>query len=82
MTTQLTKPVKRKSNEVRRDRGKSRAIIITIYPHGYIGLRLEGTRKEETMPIQVAYERSVKMRLAFEQLERARKRKAKKAGKL
>jgi hypothetical protein len=77
MTTQLTKPVKRRSNEVRRDRGKSRAIVITIYPHGYIGLRLEGTRSEETLPIQAAYERAIKMRLASAQLEKARAKKAK-----
>ncbi len=81
MTTQLTKPVKRKSNEVRRDRGKYRAIIITIYPAGFIGLRLEGTRTEETIPIEAAYERAVKMRLAFEKTEKEKARKAKKQNK-
>ena len=38
MTTSLTKPVKRRSNEKRNDRGKYRAIIVTIYPAGYIGV--------------------------------------------
>lgn len=80
MTTQLTKPVKRRSNEMRRDRGKYRAIVITVYPAGFIGLRLEGTRTEETIPIEAAYERAIKMRLASEQLEKARARKAKKMG--
>ncbi len=77
MTTKLTKPVKRRSNELRRDRGKYRAIVVTIYPAGFIGLRLEGTRKEETIPIQATYERAIKMRLAFEKAEKARKRKEK-----
>jgi hypothetical protein len=70
MTTQLTKPVRRKSNELRRDRGKYRPIIVTLYPAGFIGLRLEGTRKEETIPIEAVYERAIKMRLAFEAAEK------------
>jgi hypothetical protein len=81
MTTHLSKPVKRKSNEVRRDRGKYRAIIVTMYPAGHFGLRLEGTRHEETIPIEVVFERAVKMRLAFEKAEKQRKRDAKKKGK-
>lgn len=80
MVTHLSKPVKRRTNEVRRDRSKIRAIIIAIYPAGYLGLRLQGTRREETIPIQFVFERAVKMRLASEQLEKARKRKAKLAG--
>ena len=81
MTTKLTKPVKRKSNEVRRDRGKYRAIILTMYPAGHIGLRLEGTRKQETIPIEAVYERAVKMRVAFEKEEKKKARQAKKKGK-
>ena len=77
--TPLTKPVRRKTNEYRRDRSKLRAIIVSIYPAGYMGLRLEGTQREETIPIQAAYERAVKMRLAAEDQEKL-KRKADKAG--
>lgn len=80
MTTRLTKPVRRKSNEVRRDRGKYRHIIVTIYPAGFIGMRLEGTRKEETILIEAAYERAIKMRMAFEKSEKAKARAAKKKG--
>jgi hypothetical protein len=76
MTTTLHKPVKRRTNEVRRDRGKLRAVIVTLYPAGHIGLRLQGTRHEETIPIEAVYERAVKMRLAFEQAERRKKREA------
>jgi len=79
MATMLRKPVKRKTNERRYDRGKSRAIIVTLYPAGYMGLRLEGTRREETLPIEVAWERAVKMRVVAEATDRLKK-KAEKAG--
>lgn len=75
MTTTLTKPVKRRSNTLRRDRAKMRAIVITLYPAGFIGLRLEGTRREETIPLEHVYERAIKMRLALAKAEKAAKRK-------
>lgn len=80
MTTHLKKPVKRRTNELRRERGKSRAIIIAVYPAGFIGFRLEGTHREETIPIQAAYERAIKMRLAFEKADKERRRREKRAG--
>jgi hypothetical protein len=64
---------------LRRDRGRLRAIIVTLYPAGHIGLRLQGTRREETIPIEAVYERAVKMRLALEQAERRKKREARRA---
>lgn len=73
--TDLRKPVKRRSSELKRDRGRMRRIVVTLYPAGYIGLRLERTRREETLPLQAAYDVAVKMRVAFERAERARKRK-------
>jgi hypothetical protein len=74
VTTILHKPVRRRTREVRRDRGKFRAIIVTLYPAGHIGLRLHGTRREETIPIEAVYERAVKMRLALEQAEKRKAR--------
>lgn len=79
MTTQLKKPVKRISNESRYESGKLRCVIVTVCPAGHIGLRLEGTRQEETMPIMAAWERAVKMRLAAEATAKLQK-KADKAG--
>src|ERR1700756_3535752 len=73
MTTTLHKPIKPRTRERRYERGKSRAIIVTLYPAGYMGLRLEGTRREETLPIEVAWERAVKMRIAFEATERLKR---------
>jgi len=79
MTTTLNKPVKRRTNEIRRDRSKYRNIIVTLYPAGHIGLRLEGTRSEETIPMQAVFERAVKMRIAQQETDKLRK-KAEKAG--
>lgn len=80
MTTRLTKPVRRLSEEYRRDRSKMRRVVITIYPSGYIGLRLEKTRREETLPILAAYDTAVKMRVADERATRERLRKEKRRG--
>lgn len=77
MTTKLNKQIKRITNELRRDRSHNRNIIITLYPSGVIGLRLKGLRSEETIPMQVVYERAVKMRLAAEQRTKDEKRAAK-----
>jgi hypothetical protein len=81
MTTDLKKPVKRRSYEMCRDRsGKLRALIVTIYPTGFIGLRLEGTRREEEITIMQAYDRAIMMRLELESAEKASRRKEKRDG--
>ena len=74
MTTTLTKPVKRRTNEatVIRDRSKYRKIVVTLYPAGYIGLRLEGTRKEETLPLDAVFSCAVKARVFRERMEKAK----------
>lgn len=75
--TDLRKPVKRRSSELKRDRGRMRRIVVTLYPAGYIGLRLEKTRREETLPLIAAYDVAVKMRVALERVKRLMKRRAK-----
>lgn len=77
--TDLTKPVRRRTQELRRDRGKFRRIVVTIYPAGYLGLRLEKTRREEILPFAAAYDVAIKMRVAHERAERAKARKARRA---
>ena len=72
--TPLTRKVVRRSAETYRDRSRMRRIVITLYPSGVIGLRLERTRQEELLPLQTAYETAVRARVAF---ERARKSKRK-----
>ena len=49
--TPLTRKVTRRSLETYRDRSKLRRIVVTLYPTGVIGLRLEKTRQEETLSL-------------------------------
>lgn len=75
MTTDLNRPVKRRSHETLRDTGKARRVIVTLYPAGHMGLRLEGTRREETLPLTTAYEIAVRARLITQRAEKAKLRK-------
>lgn len=75
MTTKLTKPVARDSNELIRDRGKMRSLIITVYPNGMIGLRMKGCRTEETISMRSCYDSAIKQRVMAERREKQLKRK-------
>jgi hypothetical protein len=57
--TPLRKAVTRRSEELMRDRSKYRRIVVTLYPAGFIGLRLEKCRRQETLSIRGAYETAV-----------------------
>jgi hypothetical protein len=72
--TPLTRKVTRRSSETYRDRSKLRRIVITLYPAGVIGLRLEKTRQEETLPLHLAYETAVRARVAFERAQKAKRK--------
>ena len=60
----------RRSEEVYRDRSTFRRIVVTLHPAGYIGLRLEKCRHEETLSIRAAYETAVKTRVMHERTKR------------
>ena len=68
--TPLKKAVTRRSEERMRDRSKFRRIIVTLHPAGFIGLRLEKCRHEETLSIRAAYETAVQTRVMREKSER------------
>jgi hypothetical protein len=72
--TPLTRKVTRRSSETYRDRSKLRRIVITLYPTGFIGLRLEKTRQEETLSLPAAYEMAVRARVAFERPRKAKRK--------
>jgi hypothetical protein len=72
--TPLTRKVTRRSSETYRDRSKMRRIVVTLYPSGVIGLRLEKTRQEETLSLSAAYEMAVRARVAFERAQKARRK--------
>jgi hypothetical protein len=62
--------VTRRSDELYRDRSKFRRIVVTLHPAGFIGLRLEKCRHEETLSIRGAYETAVQTRVMRKQAER------------
>lgn len=70
MTTQLTKPIRRRTEAGKFDRGKLRRYVITLYPGDLIGFRLEKCRHEEFLPIGVAYNTAIRLRIAKEREEK------------
>ena len=72
--TDLLKQVKRRTNATIRDDGKSRRLVVTLYPGGVIGLRPEKTRREELISVEAAWSQAVKMRVARERAEKRRPR--------
>jgi hypothetical protein len=68
--TPLKRAVRRRSEELYRDRSSYRRIVVTLYPAGFIGLRLEKCRHEETLSIRAAYETAVKTRVMRGRVER------------
>jgi len=72
--TPLTRKVVRRSSETWRDRSKLRRIVVTLYPAGIIGLRLEKTRQEETLSLRLAYATAVRARVAFERAQKAKRK--------
>lgn len=68
--TPLKNAVTRRSEELYRDRSRYRRIVVTLYPAGYIGLRLEKCRHEETLSIRAAYETAVQTRVMRQRTER------------
>lgn len=76
--TYLTKKVTRRTQNVIRDRGKRRELVITLYPGGIIGLRPAKTRREEILTVEAAFDLAVKQRVARERVDRLKIKKAKK----
>ncbi len=73
----IKKPVRRKSEAVVRDAGKYRQLIVTIYPNDVVGLRPQGTRREELVTLEAVYSLGVKQRVAKERSEKIAAKKAK-----
>ena len=61
--TPLKKAVARRSDALYRDGSKFRRIVVTLYPAGFIGLRLEKCRREETLSIRATYETAILTRV-------------------
>lgn len=72
--TPLTKPVTRRAEATIREAGKSRRLVVTLYPGGTIGLRPERTRREETISLEAAWWQALKARLAIDQAAKKKRR--------
>src|SRR5260370_10155680 len=68
----LKKAVTRRSEDLMRDRSKFRRIVVPLHQAGFIGLRLEKCRREETLSLRAAYETAVQTRVMLERAERGK----------
>jgi len=73
MTTKSTKPVRRETSALVRDRGL-RPLIVTVH-HGLLLLRAKGLRREESLDLAGCYAIAILQRVAREKEERKRKKK-------
>ena len=75
--TLLHKRVKRETEELIREKGKSRQIIVTLYPGALMGLRLKGNHKEYQIGIRECYYRAAELSARHLIAERKERRKQK-----
>lgn len=73
--TPLKSKVIRRSEELYRDKSKMRRIVVTLYPAGMIGLRLEKCRTEETISLRAAYEAATQSRVRYERSQKGKDKK-------
>lgn len=77
--TDLNKPIRRRAPNTIRDAGKLRRLVVTLLPGGTVGLRPEGTRRNEYVSLDACYALAVRQRVNAERSDKARARKARKA---
>ena len=80
--TLIRRTVKRETFGTVFDRGKRRAVIVTIEQPSLLGFRLKGTRKTYYLTAEAMYWKAVQCHVADEKRRKADERKAKKAGKV
>jgi len=62
--TDLRKTVRRVTVGKRRDRSKSRALVISLEPGDIVGIRMQGTRQTYRRGIEAIYEDAIRYHLA------------------
>ena len=72
--TNLNKPVKR----VSKSRVQQRPIVVTLYPGGFLGLRLKGRRREYQLGLDDLYWQAAKAEVRKKAREKAKKKAKKK----
>ena len=69
-------PATKRTDARLRDGSKTRRIVVTVYPAGMIGLRLEHCRQEELLDVAAAFHRAIKERKAAERVAKKKARKS------
>ncbi|TAK45233.1 MAG: hypothetical protein EPO27_10460 [Betaproteobacteria bacterium] len=72
----FTRPVRRRVEDTIRSGGKQRRVVVTVYPSGALGLRLERTRREEQILASTIYAIAVRLRVTAERAEKKKARAA------
>lgn len=62
--TDLVRTIRRRTVGQRRDRSKSRALVISLEPGDIVGIRLLGTRQTYRRSIEAVYEDAIRYHLA------------------
>lgn len=73
--TSLTKPVRRESSAVIRERGQSRPIIITLEPPCLLKFRAKGCKRSYAITANQAYCLAVRTYIAAEKAKKAKEKK-------
>lgn len=75
--TKLNKSVVRLSElSIVRDGGRTKPLVITIYPSGVVGIRPHKTRREEFITLTACYDLAVKLRVRATKQEKAKVKRA------
>jgi len=72
--TRLDKPVRRETATLKRDQGRTRALLVELHP-SHIELRLKGTRRRLAVPYDAVYDLASKLLARAEREERANRKK-------
>jgi hypothetical protein len=74
MATKCKKPVYRETDGGILERGKTRAVIVSIEPGGILGFRLKGMHQTYRLTAEGCFMAAVKAQVAVEKKEKAKKK--------
>lgn len=72
--TKLSAPIQRETTATVFERSQHRPVIVTLQPNNTIALRLKGTQRTYTLPVDQCYELAVKAEIEFNRRAKRRKR--------
>jgi len=80
MTTKLKKPVVRDAGDIGLRGGDGGDYIVTLYPHGVLGLRRKRSRREYQVSLAACYALAAKAVAEERRCERAARRRSRRQG--